>query len=105
LESARVRVGGSMGFQAKSVFPVLGEIEGRVFELKDRLAWLAYRSRDVRVVRAASRLLIRLTELLEDLEEYAGDPSELALLLGRLSVLEAEAEGLLRRPELAQSSS
>ena len=104
LEAVKARVDGA-GSGAKTVFPVpveLVEVERRVFELKDRLAWLAYRSRDPEVVRAASDLLVRLTELLEELDESGGDPAGVLPLLGRLAVLEAEAEALLSRPELAR---
>ena len=72
-------------------------MEGRVRRLKWRLALLAFRTRDPRVARAASRLLVSLTELMEDLEESV-DP---VLVLRRLHALEAEAESLLARPELA----
>ena len=81
------------------VFPV--QLERRVFGLKNRLAWLAYKSRDPEVVRAASDLLVRLTELLEDLEDSGDDGVVLGVLASRLLVLEVEARSLLRRPELA----
>ncbi len=107
VEAVEVRVDG-VGSRAKSVFPVRVEpveIEKQVFKLKNQLAWLAYRSRDVKVVKAASRLLVSLTELLEDLGELGfvdGDPSVLVPLLSRLAVLESEAESLLRVPENAR---
>jgi len=104
VEAARVRVDGA-GSGAKTVFPVRVEpveaLERRVLYLKNRLAWLAYRSRDVKVVEAASRLLVRLTELLEELGESGGDSADVLLLLGRLRVLESEAWSILSRPELA----
>ncbi len=91
-----VRVGG-VGSGAKSVFVVPVElVERRVFELKRRLALLAYRSRDPRVVDVAARLLVSLTELLEGLDEGA-DPTG---VLGLLSVLEAQAVSLLSRPDV-----
>jgi len=98
LESVKVRVGGA-GSWAKSVFPA-EFVERRVFELKGRLAWLVARCRDSRVVEAASELLVHLTELLEDLEEGV----EPLVVLGRLSVLEAEVLGLLARPEVVVES-
>ena len=82
------------------VFPVSAEaLERRVLYLKNRLAWIAYRSRDVEVVRAASGLLVALTELLGDVGECGGDPVSVLRVLGRLRVLESEAESLLRVPE------
>ena len=103
MEAVEVRVDG-VGSRAKSVFLVRVEpveIEKRVLRLKNRLAWLAYRSRDPRVVEAASRLLVRLTEFLEELGELGVDnaPSVFVPLLSRLRVLESEAESLLRVPE------
>ena len=77
------------------VFPPVEAVEARIRFLKRRLALLAYRSRDSRVVGAAARLMVALTELLEDLEEGAS-PLE---VLPRLHVLEAEVEALLSRPE------
>ncbi len=92
-EGLRVRVGGD-AVSLDIVFPVEA-VEARILSLKRRVAGLAYRSRDSRVVRAASRLLVSLTELLEDLEEG----EDTLLVLSRLRVLEAEVDSMLRSPE------
>ncbi|OWJ55612.1 hypothetical protein Pdsh_02155 [Pyrodictium delaneyi] len=76
------------------------QLEARIRFLKNRVAWLAYRSRDSRVVRAASDLLVRLTDLLEDLEE--GVPA--SELLHSLRLLEEDVRSLLRSPESYASS-
>jgi len=76
------------------VFPV-EQLEARIRFLKNRVAWLAYRSSDSRVVAAAGRLLVSLTELLEDL----GEGVPVSELLPRLRVLEEDVRSFLRSPE------
>ncbi|BES82594.1 hypothetical protein PABY_21610 [Pyrodictium abyssi] len=81
------------------VFPVEA-LEARIRLLKNRVADLAYRSRCSRVVAAACRLLVRLTELQEEL----GEGVPVSELLPRLRLLESDVESLLRSPESFASS-